>query len=115
MKLRPMNEAPKDREIFAVYLNRDAYGCPRPDSIDWGNFHPIRWDERPWDPNFKPRWGMRWNNEFRGTLANYGGWVDPKEFRAALSAADAEPDSVFPNGQHGEGDGSKSREQGEQS
>jgi len=79
IKLRPMSEAPKDREIFAVYLNRDAYGCPIKGSIDHGNFHPIEWKDYKWIKDYKPHWGMRWNDGFRATLADYGGWLDPKD------------------------------------
>lgn len=82
IRLRPMSEAPKDREIFAVFLNRDGYGCPIKGSIDWGNFHPLQWKERPWEGGFKPHWGMRWSNDFRATLADYGGWFDPQDICA---------------------------------
>lgn len=73
IKLRPMREAPKDREIFALYTMSDRL-TPHP-----GNFHPIQWIECPWDENFVPRWGMRWSTEFRATLGNYVGWFDPQE------------------------------------
>lgn len=86
MKLHPMSTAPKDREIFAVYLNRGALGDARPESPDWMNWHPIQWKERPWDGKFRPHWGMRWNEDFRVTLGDYGGWIDPKEMAAAVSS-----------------------------
>lgn len=79
MKLRPMSEAPKDREIFAAYLRRDMYGTPMPGKIDAGNFHPLQWIDYPWKIDNRPHWGMRWNPEFIATLADYGGWIDPKD------------------------------------
>lgn len=79
MKLRPMSEAPKDREIFALHLRTDAYGVPRPGHPDHGNFHPIQWKDYKWIEGYQPHWGMRWNENFRATLSDYAGWVDPKE------------------------------------
>lgn len=73
-----MSEAPKDREIFAVYLRRDAYGAPTKEP-DPGNIHPLMWKERPWVLGYRARWGMRWNEDFETTLADYGGWFDPKD------------------------------------
>jgi len=79
IKLRPMSEAPKDREIFALLLLRDAYGGPRKDAPDVGNFHPIQWKDYPWKLGYRARWGMRWNDEFEATLSDYAGWFDPKD------------------------------------
>jgi hypothetical protein len=77
--LRPMSEAPKDREIFAVFLNTDYHGCPIPGDIDWGNFHPIKWKDYGWIEGYRPHWGMRWSDDFRPAITCYGGWFDPRE------------------------------------
>lgn len=79
MKLRPMSEVPKDREVFAVFLRRDCYGSPVRDSIDKGNFHPLQWITRPWQKDWVPRWGMRWNEDYYANLNDFGGWFDPKD------------------------------------
>lgn len=84
VRLRPMSEAPKDREIFALHYNRDHYGCADTSRPDAGNFHPIQWKERPWEPNYRPRWGMRWNDEYNVTLNDFAGWVDPADLPSAL-------------------------------
>lgn len=84
MHILPMSEAPKDREIFALYRMRDAHGAPRPGVPDPGNWHPIRWKEYPWKPGYQPRWGMRWNEEFSTSLDDYEGWIDPRELPAHL-------------------------------
>lgn len=89
--LRPMSEAPKDREIFALYYNRDHYGCADKSRPDAGNFHPIQWIERPWDSNHRPRWGMRWNDEYNVTLNDFAGWVDPRDLPSALSRPERQP------------------------
>lgn len=79
IKLRPMSEAPKDREIFAVFLRRDCYGCAILGSIDNGNYHPIEWKDYKWVEGFRPHWGMRWNDNYRANLNDFGGWFDPKD------------------------------------
>ena len=84
IELRPMSEAPKDREIFAVMLRTDHYGLPIKGAIDHGNYHPIEWKDYKWIEGFKPHWGMRWQDGFRATLADYGGWFDPKDIRAVV-------------------------------
>lgn len=84
MKLRPMNEAPKDREIFALLLCSDAYGVPIPGKPDHGNFHPLQWKDYKWIEGYRPHWGMRWNDNFRGNLSDYAGWIDPKELLNAV-------------------------------
>ena len=81
-----MSEAPKDREIFAVYLNRDAYGCPIKGSIDWGNFHPIHWKDYKWIEGYRPHWGMRWSDGYSTRLNDFGGWFDPKELRPIIQS-----------------------------
>ena len=77
--LRPMSEAPKDREIFAVLLKTDHYGCAIKGKIDHGNYHPIQWKDYQWIDGFVPHWGMRWNKDFRPSINCYGGWFDPKD------------------------------------
>jgi len=78
-KLRPMSEIPKNREIFALMLKTDALGSPIKGMPDHGNFHPLEWKDYTWIEGYKPHWGMRWNDNFKATLADYAGWVDPKD------------------------------------
>jgi hypothetical protein len=80
LRLRPMKEAPKDREIFAIFTLADRK------QPDLGNFHPIQWIETPWDEKSVPHWGMRWHSEFRATLSDYVGWIDPADICALTSA-----------------------------
>lgn len=77
--LRPMSEAPKDREIFAVLLKTDHHGGAIKGQIDHGNYHPIHWKDYTWIEGYRPHWGMRWSDEFRTTINCYGGWFDPKD------------------------------------
>jgi hypothetical protein len=91
IKLRPMSEAPKDREIFAVMLRTDHYGLPIKGQIDAGNFHPIQWKDYKWIDGFVPHWGMRWSEDFRTTLADYGGWIDPKDLPSAVGKPPGRP------------------------
>lgn len=79
IKLRPMSEVPKDREVFAVFLRHDCYGSPVAGSIDLGNFHPLQWIDRPWQKDWIARWGMRWNENYYANIKDFGGWFDPKD------------------------------------
>lgn len=62
-ELKPMSEAPRDgTEILAWHK-------------DGKNFHPIIWKDWKWQKNNRPRWGMRWNEEYSTQDGFYSGWI----------------------------------------
>jgi len=60
VKLKPMDEAPKDAEILAYHK-------------DGKTLHPVKWNYTA------ERWGMRWHTGYSQHSTDFLGWVSMPE------------------------------------